>query len=540
MEHLRRRFSPLMLLLISINGTVGSAWLFAPLYAAKLAGSAAIFAWLIGGAMSVIIALTFAELSTLLPVAGGTTRISQLSHGGVTAFFMSWVAWLSSVTMPPLEVQAIIQYASTYFPSLIHISNNVSNLTFIGVLCATGLMLLLSIINVVSFKGLIRFSSLVFIFKIGVILLTIIWLIKTQFHTSNFALAVNGQTVHWENILAAVAAGGIAFAFTGFKHGVELAGESKKPRIAIPIAIVGSVICCLLLYLGLQIAFIGALEPSSLQQGWSKLSFAAEAGPFVGLAGLLGLFWLTKLLYADATVSPLGAGLIFATSTARIIYAMSKNGILPQIFSRLNKQYLPVYAIALNFVVGMFLFLPLHGWIAMVDFLVSAIVLSYAMGPIALLCLRKELPNQNRPFRIPFANTICFVAFYCCNLICYWTGWGTLSKLGIALIIGMLIFIYACAHKRVKETYLGVKALMWIVPYLVGTMLISYLGMYGGKQILMPGWDMLVIAVFSLVILYLAVKSRATAIDAQFALYKQESLAADQLGQEPSMEMRSA
>src|SRR3990167_1713403 len=105
MQHLRRRFSPLMLLLISINGTVGSAWLFAPLYAAKLAGSAAIYAWLIGGAMSVIIALTFSELSVLLPIAGGTTRLSQLSHGGVTAFFMSWVAWLSSVTMPPLEVQ---------------------------------------------------------------------------------------------------------------------------------------------------------------------------------------------------------------------------------------------------------------------------------------------------------------------------------------------------------------------------------------------------------------------------------------------------
>ncbi len=529
MNHLRRRFSPFMLLLISINGTVGSAWLFAPLYAAKLAGSAALFAWLIGGAMSIIIALTFSELSALLPVAGGTTRLSQLSHGGVTAFFMSWVAWLSSVTMPPLEVQAVLQYASTYFPSLIHIKAGISHLTITGLAWATILMLFLSIINSVSFKSLIRFSTLIFIFKIGVIVLTIIWLLKTQFHTSNFAFKINGESVHWENILAAVAAGGIAFAFTGFKHGVELAGESQNPRVAIPIAIVGSIICCLLLYLGLQMAFIGALEPTALHQGWSQLTFAGEAGPFVGLAGLLGLAWLVKLLYADAIVSPLGAGLIFATSTSRLVYAMSKNGILPSFLSRLNKQYLPVYAIGFNFVIGMFLFLPLRGWIAMVDFLVSAIVLSYAMGPIALLCLRKELPDEKRPFRIPFANTVCYVAFCCCNLICYWTGWATLSKLGMALIIGMLVFIVALLRKNIKEAYLGYKALFWIVPYLAGIMLISYLGMYGGQHILTSGWDIVVVAVFSLLILYMAIKSRATEIAPQFNQYKQESLADDAL-----------
>lgn len=523
MQTLGRRFSPLMLLLISINGTVGSAWLFAPLYAAKLAGGASLIAWLIGGAMTVIIALTFAEISALLPIAGGTTRLSQLSHGGATSFFMSWVAWLSSVTMPPLEVQAVLQYASTYFPNLIHMVDNVSHLTAIGVVCAVILMLFLSFINVASFKGLVRFNLLIFTFKIGVIILTIIWLIKTQFHASNFTAAIDGST-HWENILAAVSAGGIAFAFTGFKHGVELAGESLKPRIAIPVAIVGSVICCLLLYVGLQIAFIGALEPSALQNGWAKLTFSGAAGPFVGLTGLLGLFWLMKLLYADATLSPLGAGLIYATSTARIVYAMSKNGILPPIFSRLNKQQFPGYAIALNFLVGMLLFLPLHGWIAMVEFLVSAIVLSYAMGPISLLCFRKEI-SQARPFRLHAAPFWCFIAFYCCNLICYWTGWGTLSKLGVALVIGALLFIYAAARKRLVEKNMGFRALSWIVPYIIGILLISYLGMYGGKHLLPAGWDLFTIAIFSAIILYLAVKSRARGIEAQFASYKQEALA---------------
>src|SRR5579862_8258753 len=99
---LNRRFSPLSLLMLSINGMIGSAWLFAPLYAAKVAGSAAIFAWLIGGAATALIALTFAELSVLLPVAGGTAQIPQLSHGALTSFALSWLAWLSSLTMAPI------------------------------------------------------------------------------------------------------------------------------------------------------------------------------------------------------------------------------------------------------------------------------------------------------------------------------------------------------------------------------------------------------------------------------------------------------
>src|SRR5207244_1430388 len=99
-------------------------------------------------------------------------------------------------------------------------------------------------------------------------------------------------------------------------------GETKKLAVAIPLAIVGSVLCCLILYVGLQVAFIGALHPDVLTHGWQNISFSGDVGPFAGLAAGLGLTWLIKLLYIDAVVSPSGAGLIYVTSTARILYAM--------------------------------------------------------------------------------------------------------------------------------------------------------------------------------------------------------------------------
>src|SRR3990167_7131393 len=188
---LNRRFTPLTLLMISINGTVGSAWLFAPLYAAKIAGSAAILAWLLGGFATILVALTFAELSVMFPVAGGSAQIPQLSHGALTSFVVSWTAWLSALTMPPIEVQAILQYASTYFTSLTNNASGIPVLTGIGMIWATVLMLLFCIINIASFKGLERANLLLFVFKIGVIIIAIFALIHANFHSNNFAFTTN-------------------------------------------------------------------------------------------------------------------------------------------------------------------------------------------------------------------------------------------------------------------------------------------------------------------------------------------------------------
>lgn len=522
---LHRRFSPLNLLLISINGMIGSAWLFAPLYAAKIAGPYAIYAWIIGGFVTMLIALTFAELSVFLPIAGGSSRFPQLSHGVLVSFIMSWIAWISSLTMAPIEVQAVLQYASTYFPSLITLQNATPILTSFGLLWATIIMLLLCFINIASFKGLVGFNNLLFTFKIVVICLTIFLLLHTKFQPQNFAIAHQSMKSIWHDIMTAVAAGGVAFAFTGFKHGVELAGETKNFRIAIPLAIVGSILFCLLLYIGLQVAFIGALSSKSLQFGWGHLSYSGDVGPFAGIAAGLGLLLLLKLLYADAVISPLGAGLIFVTSTARILYGMSKNGYIPKIFSKLNSQRFPVFAIFINFIIGMFLFLPLPGWQAMVSFLVSAMVISYAMGPISLLCLRLQLPKEERQFRLPAANILCIVAFYFCNLVSYWTGWATIWKLAIAIIIGSILFLIAYARGKISTQQIGARSLFWLIPYFSGLVTISYLGAFGGKGVITFGWDFLVIAIFSIIILYLAVITRLGVNQTQYAIYKSEEVA---------------
>lgn len=508
---LTRRFTPWNLFMLSVNGMVGSAWLFAPLYAAKIAGSAAIFAWCIGGLATILVALTFAELACLFPITGGTAQIPQHSHGALASFVVSWTAWLSALTMAPIEVQAMLQYAATYFSSLMTIQQGVPVLTTQGLLWATLLMGLFCLINTISYKGLTRFNSILFGFKVLVIVLTVFLLMDTQFQPQHFHgfFSALGSTSGWQAIFTAVASGGIAFAFTGFKHGVELAGEAKNIAVTLPVAIIGSVVACLLLYVGLQVAFIGALQTQDLSHGWQSLHFIGDTGPFAGLAIALGLGWLAKLLYIDAVISPGGAGLVYVTSTARLLYAMSEIGYLPKWLTHVNRHNMPVAAIIVNFCLGLLLFLPFPGWQAMVNFLVSGMVISYIFGPIGLWCMRLQYPRKKRPFYLAYSRLICILAFIICNMLIYWTGWHTLWKLAIALLIGLLAFMYSYQKGQLSAVPIGMQSKGWLACYFAGLMVISYLGTFGGGiGWLRLGWDFLVISVFSVLIFLYAVQNR--------------------------------
>lgn len=517
MGQLSRRISPFMLFMLSMNGIIGSGWLFAPMYAAKIAGPAAIFSWIIGGLAAMLIAFTFAELSTMFPIAGGTAHIPQISHGAFVSFILSWLGWITALILAPIEVQAVLQYASLFFPALMtHVDGMTPALSGLGYIWAGILMVGLCILNIVSYNGLMRFNIVLFVFKFSVIILTAIAIMKVRFNPANFDGLLSATTTGtgWQAILSAVATGGIVLSFNGFKSGVEMAGEAKKLSLAIPLSTAGSVLACLLVYLALQVCFIGALDPASFANGWHNLNYTGDMGPFVGLASAIGLFWLLKLIYVNTIVSPLSAGLIYVTSTARILYAISRIGYVPKFLSKVNRQHLPVWAIVTNLFFGMLSFLPLPGWQTMVNFMVSAIVITYAMGPIALISLRLSLPDKERPFRLPFARVLCLLAFYCCNLFSYWTGWETISKLAIMLSVGIGLFLLAYWRGTVKIERSELRSVKWVLPYLLGLVGMSYFGSFGGIGWIAFGWDFLVIAIFSVVILSLAIQSRSV-IDAE-------------------------
>lgn len=502
----KRTIGPIGLLFAGISSVIGSGWLFGPLYAAQIAGPAAVISWILGGFLMIIIALTFAELGSTFPVAGGMIQFAQYSHGPLVSFMIGWMVWISSVAVAPVETIGLIQYAANYIPSLVKSVDHTHVLTHLGMLAAAGIMLLMCGLNYYGAQFFSRSNSVITAIKLIVPIATIFLLILTDFHSTNFHAPTGGgfAPYGWHGILAALPLGGVIYSFIGSNTVLQLAGETKNPQRSIPLALIGSMVFCTFLYALLQLAFIGAVTPDTFAAGWNKLHYAGDSGPFVGIMTVLGLYWFVLIVYADAIISPFGTGFVFTASTARVSYGLSDIGFFPKALKKLTHRSVPLRSILLNFCVGLLLFLPFPGWQKLVSFIISCFIVSYIIGPISLIALRKKKPNEHRPFQLPFANILALVAFYICNLLIFWTGWHTVSRMMIALSIGFIFFlIYCYREKNVWQKQW--RSSWWIFPYFMILTGISYLGTFGeGLNIISFGMDFIVIAALTITIYYLA------------------------------------
>lgn len=492
----------------SIGAMVGSGWLFSSLYASQLAGPAAIISWLIATFFIIIIALTFAELGTLFPIAGGIANYPFFTHGKLAGFLLGWISWLSFLVLTPIEVQATIQYMTNFFPSLTRVENNIHHLTSSGYIVATVLMLLLVFINTRGVKFMSDTNKVFSIWKLAVPALAILIFFLNANGTQNFTLPAAGgfAPYGWEGIFSALAVAGIVFSFNGFQIGIMMAAETKDPQKNIPKAIIGSVLLGALLYILLQISFIAAVPQESLQNGWGQLAFTGDAGPLAGLALTLGAVWLAYLLYVDAVISPLGAGIVYAASSSRVLYALSANGYIPAQIKKIDKRGIPITSIWVNFGLGMLAFLPFPGWQGMVAFLSSTMIAGYAIVPICIVALREQQPHIHRPFRLPMYKLFCTVAFFICNLMLYWSGWEIISKLFIAVLVGFFIYFARLVYtKELRENISTWRNALWIFVYLAGLCILTRYGSFGaGLKMIPQGLDYILLAIFSLVIMYIS------------------------------------
>ncbi|AUJ58550.1 APC family permease [Coxiella endosymbiont of Amblyomma americanum] len=504
---LKRSISPLSLLFASVSAILGSGWLFVAYYTSKLAGPSAIFSWIIGGAASIIIAFVFAELCATLPITGASIRIPHYTHGTIVSFLFSWIIWLSYAALASTEVQAILQYLNYFFSFLVH---NDGGLTIFGYTVALVLMIAISAINIFSLRWLLRFNNALTILKITIPIVVAIVILVLYFRPAQFIHPAHTAFMPYgiHGIFAAVTTGGIVFAFNGFKQACEMAGEAKNPTRALPFAIIGSVIICLVIYLLLQSAFLSSLLPINLLHGWSYLDLQGDTSPITAIVHQERLDILLPLLYLGAIVGPLAAGLMYTGSGARALYGMSKNRHVPYLFQRLTAQGNPSIAILANFLLGMCLFAPLPGWNQMISFLTSLMALTYSIAPICLLSLRQQIPQCPRPFKLPAVTIWVLVAFYICTLLTYWSGWVIIYKLGFSLFIGFsVLIVHRCFLEPDKRFSFHWKASIWVWPYFIGMACISYLGNFGGGKKIIPfGWDFIVIIIFCVFILWLAMK----------------------------------
>ena len=508
---LRREVGFIGLLWASTGSIIGSGWLFGAQGALSAAGPAAIISWVIGAAAILLLALVHAELGGMYPVAGGTARFPHYAFGGAAGASFGWFSWLQAATVAPIEVMAVIQYGQHYSfaDSWMKLKGGQHVLTGNGIVAAIVLMAIFTGLNFLAVKQLTNTNSAATWWKVAVPVVTIVVLMVTAFHTSNFTAANGFNPYGAGGVLAAVSTSGIICALLGFEQADQLAGESSRPQRDIPRAVIGSIVIGAIIYILLQIAFLAALPKSEIGRTWATGGYTAFSGPFANLASLVGLGGLATVLYIDAVISPAGTGLIYTTGASRVSYGLSRNGYVPRAFETTDRRGIPWVGLIAAFVVGCICFLPFPSWRSLVGLITSASVLMYAGAPLSLGVFRNRLPEASRPFRLPGASVLSPLAFVVANFLILWSGWTTDWKLGVAILIGYVILVAnVVLNLNPTKPQLDMHAAVWLPVYLVGMGLIVYLSDFGPlKNPVFPlWWDMVAVAAFGLAIYFWAMR----------------------------------
>ncbi|MGO9977232.1 MAG: APC family permease [Solirubrobacteraceae bacterium] len=491
-EGMDRSVGFLGLLWASEGSIIGSGWLFGALAAATIAGPSAVIAWVVASIIIIILALVHAELGGLFPVTGGTSRFPHYAFGSFAGATFGWFSYMQAAAVAPIEATAAVQYMSSY--SGLHGWYVNGALRGAGIVVAIGFMAVFTLVNLIGIRWLARVNNSLTTWKVLMPILTIIVLILFKFHGSNFT-AAGGFFIHGaaaKSIMFAIADGGIIFALLGFEQAVQIGGESANPKRDLPRAVIGSILIGSAIYILVQVAFIGALQPHLLAEAktWANLGptnsnatiVAINAAPFYQVAELAGVAWLAFFLRLDAIISPTGTGLIYLTSSSRVAFGLSKNGYIPAAFERNNERFkVPWFAIFVTFGIGILFLLPFPSWQKLVGVVTLASVLMYAGAPLSLGALRASKPNLPRVYDLPAWRVMAPLAFILANFVIYWSGWGTYSTVMLVMLIGYaLMGVSFALHLNPNQPKIDWQAAPWILVYMIGMGLISFFGQFPG------------------------------------------------------------
>jgi amino acid transporter len=510
---LRKDAGLIGLLFAGLSSTIGSGWLFGPMKAAQIAGPLSIGSWAIAAVVVGLIAMVYAELGPLFPRSGGLMHISVISHGRLVGRVWSWILFLAYVTIAPVEAMAVVTYANGYLPGMIDTSTGL--LTGTGMVVSVCVLAVFVALNFLILRFILLLNTVATWIKVCAPIGTILVLLFSAHHPENFKIPAHA-TGDVTNMFLAISTAGVFFSLFGFTQAIQLAGETKDPAKNIPRAVVGTIVLAAIIYVFVQYSFVAAVPPELLaKEGWAGLNFGSAAanpilasGPMVGLVMTLGVSWWAMALYADAIISPTACGYIWTTATARVVMAASEEDYAPERLRDINRHGTPWTALLLAFVVGCIFFFPFPSWQKLVNYASSATVLSYGIGCVVLLRMRRVMPDLKRPFRLWSAWLIAPAAFIASNFVMYWAGFATVNVLFMLITVIMAVYLLRFMYLYIqgKEPDEDIQHAAWLVPYFAGMWVLSYFSPVemGGTGAFGIFDGMGAVAVFSLIILYVA------------------------------------
>ena len=502
--------------LFGIGAAIGSGILFAAAGGTAYAGGAVVYSWIVAAILIAIVTIPYAEISAMAPRSGISARISYYAYGNYGGFMGGWGLLVWTIMIPPIEAIAVSTYASYYLPALTYVNaSGAIILSIYGILLSVGLTIFFAVLNLIGVGRFGKFNTALTWLKIAAVVIFIIMVPLYIFHPGNFSLKAPFfiSSSDFPGIFIAIPATGILFSFGGYRQVADMAGEIKNPKKNVPRAVILTLVIQSILYILMAIVIVGAvnfsLVPGSKGPGdWGAVSSLSSpladlmretinttifGNPALVISGLVVL----ALLFA--IYSPLGTFGTDLTGGARIFYGYSKEGSLPPVLGKTNKKGAPTYAIIAASVLAVIFVIPYPSWYTLVDFVVVAGAVNFAIVNASFPVLRKLYPKVARPFKVPAARLWSVIAFIASSLLIYWATYPvTIYALGVTLG-GSLVFLYQVFTSKGEK--MGLKHSIWIPFYIIGLIVLSYIGgsQTGGTNLIPFPDDLYVVIIYAVI-----------------------------------------
>jgi len=385
-SNLKRVLSLTDATMINVGGILGSGIFMVPATVALYTLSSSLFflVWIIGGIVSLFGALSVAELGSAMPKAGGQYVFLNKAYGPLWGFLYGWtaVAVINTASIAAVAM-AFSEYLSFFF---ILNSFEVKGIAIISIL-------ILTIINIIDVKSGARFQNLFTYTKISAISIVILLGLLLDGGSSNnfFPLLTDRSFSSLVGPLG-LAMVAVLWTFDGWIFVTYVAGEVKDPGKNIPLSIILCMVIVLSIYLTLNYVLVYTLGFDKMIG--SELVMSDAASIFLGNKG-------AAIITVIILISLIGANNGFILTSARINYAMAKDGLFfKQAATIHNKFKSPANALLMQCAWSSILTLT-GTFNQLITYIIFASWIFYAMSAGAVIILRKKLPDLNRPYLTP-------------------------------------------------------------------------------------------------------------------------------------------
>jgi APA family basic amino acid/polyamine antiporter len=263
----------------------------------------------------------------------------------------------------------------------------------------------------------------------------------SQFSTDNFTpFAPQG----FDGVISGAAI--IFFAFLGFDAVATGAEEARNPRRDLPIAIIGSLAVATIFYVLTAIGAIGIATPTQLAESEAPLSAALEEGA--------GISWAAAFLSVGAVIALTSVLLVLLYAQTRILFAMCRDGLLPEGFSRVNPRYGTPARLTIGLGAFIALFAALIPLAQIVQLVNVGTLFAFIIVNVGVIVLRKTRPEMPRPYKVPFSPVVPLIGAALAVYLMTDMGWATWLRFGLWLLIGALIYaFYGYRNSRIRTPH---------------------------------------------------------------------------------------